>query len=82
MAWTEGKDPTRLRPTRAVVISPPVAKLRARQELTVRIVRTKKAPVRRSECYRVLVDRLPDRRKPGQAVTLHVRHSLPLCFRS
>lgn len=82
MAWKEGSDPSRLKATRDVVISPPAAKLGPRQELTVRIVRTKKRAVRKRECYRVLVDRLPDRRTKGQMVKLQVRHSLPLCFTS
>ncbi|GGA16742.1 fimbrial biogenesis chaperone [Neptunicoccus cionae] len=82
MAWKEGSDPSRLKATRDVVISPPAAKLRPRQELTVRIVRTKKRAVRKRECYRVLVDRLPDRKAKGQVVKLQVRHSLPLCFSS
>lgn len=82
MSWREGQDPNRLKPTRDVVVSPPLAKLKPRQELTVRIVRTKKRAVRKRECYRVLVDRLPDRKTNGQVVKLQVRHSLPLCFSS
>lgn len=82
MSWKEGQDPNKLKATRDVVVSPPVAKLKPRQELTVRIVRTKKRAVRKRECYRVLVDRLPDRRTNGQVVKLQVRHSLPLCFSS
>ncbi|WGI22685.1 fimbria/pilus periplasmic chaperone [Amylibacter sp. IMCC11727] len=82
MSWKEGQDPSRMKPTRDVVISPPIAKLKPRQELTVRVVRTKKRAVRKRECYRVLVDRLPGRPVKGQVVKLQVRHSLPLCFTS
>tara|TARA_R110002049_G_scaffold142277_2_gene304140 strand:- start:19421 stop:19810 length:390 start_codon:yes stop_codon:yes gene_type:complete len=82
MEWKEGTAPDRLKKTRNVVISPPVAQLRPRQELTVRIVRTKKRAVRGRECYRVLVDRLPGKEQSGQAVKLQVRHSVPLCFTS
>lgn len=82
MAWNPRHDPSDIKPTRNVVVSPPMARLRPRQELTVRIVRTKKRAVRGKECYRVLVDRLPGKEQSGQAVKLQVRHSVPLCFTS
>jgi len=82
VAWKPGQDPRQVKPTRDVVVSPPIAKLRPRQELTVRVLRTKKRAVRGQECYRVLVDRLPGREQAGQAVKLQVRHSVPLCFNS
>lgn len=82
VAWNPRHDPDRVTPTRDVVISPPLAKLRPRQELTVRVVRTKRRAVRGQECYRVLVDRLPGKEQSGQAVKLQVRHSVPLCFTS
>ena len=80
MAWNPSDDPGQLRATKAVAVSPPAAKLRSRQELTLRIVRTDKRPVRRLECYRVLIDRLPAKAKQGQAIQLQVRQSVPLCF--
>lgn len=82
VAWNPRHDPDRVKPTRDVVISPPLAKLRPRQELTVRLVRTKRRAVRGQECYRVLVDRLPGKEQSGKAVKLQVRHSVPLCFTS
>ena len=82
MRWNENDDPRRLSATRDVVVTPPLAKLGPRQELTVRIVRTKKRPPRGRECYRVLVDRLPDRDRKKRTVQLQVRHSIPLCFSS
>lgn len=82
LKWREGTDPARAKPTRDVVVSPPVARLRPRQELTVRVARVKKRAVRGRECYRVLVDRLPGKEQDGQAVKLQVRHSIPLCFSS
>ncbi|MDQ2092703.1 fimbrial biogenesis chaperone [Rhodalgimonas zhirmunskyi] len=78
----DGRDPDNISPTRDVVVSPPMANLRPRQELTVRVLRTKKRAVRGKECYRVLVDRLPGKEQSGQAVKLQVRHSVPLCFTS
>jgi len=82
MAWKKGTDPNKLAPTRAVQVSPPAAKLGPRQELTLRLVRTAGKPVRGSECYRVLIDRLPAKAPDGQAVKLQVRQSVPLCFES
>ncbi|WP_353343162.1 fimbria/pilus periplasmic chaperone [Litorivita sp. NS0012-18] len=82
LKWREGQDPAKATPTRDVVVSPPVARLNPRQELTVRLVRVNKRPVRGRECYRVLVDRLPGKEQSGQAVKLQVRHSVPMCFNS
>lgn len=79
MSWREGRPANELRPTRSVVVSPPISKLRPRQELTVRVVRTARKPARRRECYRVLVDRLPEPAK-AREIALRVRHSVPLCF--
>ncbi|MFY0635038.1 MAG: molecular chaperone [Vannielia sp.] len=80
VAWREGTDPNKVKPTRNVVISPPVVKLKPRQELTARVVRTKSRKVRGRECYRVLIDRLPGIEQNDQAIKLQVRHSVPLCF--
>ncbi|MBU2983078.1 fimbria/pilus periplasmic chaperone [Lentibacter algarum] len=82
LKWREGTDPKKAKPTRDVIVSPPVARLNPRQELTVRLVRVSKRPVRGRECYRVLVDRLPGKEQSGQAVKLQVRHSVPMCFSS
>ncbi|MGQ0564648.1 MAG: fimbrial biogenesis chaperone [Gemmobacter sp.] len=82
MSWKKGSDPNNLKATRAVQVSPPAAKLGARQKLTLRIVRTAKKAVRGSECYRELIDRLPTKSNDGQAVKLQVRQSVPLCFES
>lgn len=80
MAWNERRPANELKATRKVVVSPPISRLSPRQELTVRIVRTSRKPVRGRECYRVLVDRLPDAPDPQQVVALRIRHSVPLCF--
>lgn len=80
MAWNPSDDPGKLRATKSVSVSPPAAKLKSRQELTLRIVRNDKRSVRRLECYRILIDRLPAKAKPGQAIQLQVRQSVPLCF--
>ena len=82
MAWKKGSDPSNLKATKMVQVSPPAAKLGNRQELTLRIVRTSNKAVRGSECYRVLIDRLPGKTKDPQAVRLQIRQSIPLCFES
>lgn len=82
MSWQKGTDPNKMKATKAVVVSPPAAKLGARQELTLRIVRTSKKPVKGSECYRVLIDQLPAKSTDSQTVKLQVRQSVPLCFES
>ena len=82
MAWKKGSDPSDLKATKMVQVSPPAAKLGNRQELTLRIVRTSKKAVRGSECYRVLIDRLPTKSKDPQTVKLQIRQSVPLCFES
>lgn len=80
LRWKEGTDPAKAEPTRDVVISPPFTQLAPRKELTVRIVRVGKRPVKERECYRVLVDRLPGRDKNGRQINMLVRQSIPLCF--
>lgn len=82
MAWKKGSDPSDLKATKMMQVSPPAAKLGNRQELTLRIVRTSNKAVRGSECYRVLIDRLPTKSKDPQAVKLQIRQSVPLCFES
>ncbi|WP_243612914.1 fimbrial biogenesis chaperone [Shimia aestuarii] len=79
MSWKYGTPADRLSKTRDVVASPPITKLKPRQELTVRVVRVAKKPVRGRECYRVLVDTLHPKAE-DQLVNLRVRHSVPLCF--
>lgn len=73
-----GKDV--LTPTRDVAASPPALRLAPNQEMTVRLVRTAKTPVRGEECYRVLVDQLPGSEQAGHMVQFTIRHSVPLCF--
>lgn len=78
--WKAGRPPSELQRQDSVVVSPPISRLSPRQELTVRIIRKSKQPVHGRECYRILVDRLPDRVRGKPAVALQIRHSIPLCF--
>lgn len=79
-AWQEGRPASELRRTNDVVASPPLVRLGARQEMTARIVRTARKPVRGRECYRVLVDQIPARSARSGEVAIRIRHSVPLCF--
>lgn len=80
MAWNENDDPAKMKLTRSVVISPPAAQLKPGQELSLRIVRVAKNPVIKKECYRVLIDRLPETEQTNKGIKLQIRHSIPLCF--
>lgn len=66
--------------TRDVVVSPPAFRLSGNQETTFRLMRQSNAPVKGQECYRVLIDQLPDPSQKGVAVNFTIRHSIPLCF--
>lgn len=70
-----------LSPTTDVAVSPPAMKLQPNQEITVRLVRKTKKPIRGGkDCYRVLVDQLPTKKPGGGTVGFVIRQSIPLCF--
>ncbi|NEI52421.1 fimbria/pilus periplasmic chaperone [Rhizobium leguminosarum] len=81
--WSQTDGAEDLEPTTDVVASPPAHQMSPHAEYVVRIVRTSKAPVRKEETYRIIVDELPDlsRAKAG-AVTLSLRHSVPVFVRN
>jgi fimbrial chaperone protein len=80
MRWHQDGGAGRLEATRDVVASPPALQMAPNQELTIRLVRMASGPVSGEECYRVLVDQLPEARQGGQMVAFTLRHSVPLCF--
>ncbi|MBY8917085.1 molecular chaperone [Nitratireductor rhodophyticola] len=81
--WTQEGGVDRLQPTRDVVASPPATQLPAGADYVLRIVRVARRPVQGEESYRVVVDELPDRaRQRAGTVSLVVRHSIPVFFRS
>jgi len=80
MRWLRDGGAGKLVATRDVVASPPALRMAPNQELTIRLVRTSKTPIKGEECYRVLVDQLPGANQDGQTVKFTVRHSVPLCF--
>lgn len=81
--WTQGPAGDTLAPTRDVVVSPPIAKLKPRTDYTVRVVRIAKKPVVGEEAYRILVDELPGEAAAtsgGATVRLLLRYSIPVFF--
>jgi fimbrial chaperone protein len=80
MRWHNQGGRNDLEPTREVTASPPSLNLAAQQEITIRLLRKSNRPVRGQECYRVLIDILPDLTRDRPLVSFTVRHSVPLCF--
>jgi fimbrial chaperone protein len=80
--WTQANGQDVLEPTDAVVASPPLVNLASRISYAVRVVRTARQPAVREEAYRLVIDELPDvsRARTG-AVTILLRHSVPVFFR-
>lgn len=80
LGWQDGTDPATALPTREVVANPPMAHLRPRQELTVRLVRVARPYFRERRCFHILVDRLPTSPAEARSMTTADRRTVPLCF--
>src|SRR5215813_12238316 len=79
--WTQENGEEKLEPTNDVVASPPVARLPAKSEHVVRLVRLSKQPITKGESYRLLVDELPDpSRNKNRVVAMVLRYSIPVFF--
>ncbi len=78
--WTQVKGRDVLKPTRDVVVSPPILRMRPGRENVIRVVRTSKRPVRGQENYRIIVDQLPGKRRKGVGVVFAMRYSIPVFF--
>jgi fimbrial chaperone protein len=79
--WEKKDGADHLIPTKDVVASPPVAKLKPDGKHTVRVVRVTHNPVVGEESYRLLVDQLPKPAKgPGTRVSFLLRQSIPVFF--
>ena len=77
--WTQVDGQDVLKPTDAVVASPPMVTLASRIDYAVRVVRTSRQPVVAEEAYRLVLDELPDRsREKDGTVALVLRHSIPV----
>jgi fimbrial chaperone protein len=66
--------------TKDVFATPPAMKLRPQQEVSVRLVRKTSRPVKGRECYRVLVDQIPQKDVKGAVIGFVIRQSIPMCF--
>jgi fimbrial chaperone protein len=80
MRWLRDDGEGKLVATRDVVASPPALRMKPNQEITIRLVRTAKTPVRGQECYRILIDQLPNRSPNRLSLSFAIRLSVPLCF--
>ncbi|PSC02542.1 pilus assembly protein [Alsobacter soli] len=69
----------RLVPASRVVVSPPVAQLKPRQDYVFRAVRLGHDPVSAEEAYRVVVTELPNP-VAGTGVNVALAHAVPLFF--
>ena len=79
--WIQKNGKDELVPTRDVVASPPLAKIKANGTNTVRIVRISKTALKSEEAYRLIVDHLPQKsKKSGIGVKLQMRYSIPVFF--
>ena len=74
-----GKDV--LEPTRDVVASPPILRMRPGRENVIRVVRVTKRPVKGEESYRLIIDQIPDKKRKGVGVVFAMRYSIPVFFR-
>jgi fimbrial chaperone protein len=81
--WSQNQGQEILEPTEEVVASPAAVTLGAGRLNIVRIVRVRKDAVIGEESYRLFIDQLPQAAE-GRAglVSLVVRHSIPVFFRS
>ena len=76
----DGED--RTEPTTVAAVSPPFITIQPGAVHVVRIVRTSQQPIAGEEPYRLLLDELPAPGAGNVAVSLTVRHALPVFFRS
>ncbi|MCP3715488.1 molecular chaperone [Paraburkholderia sp. CNPSo 3281] len=77
--WDQVNGEDALTPTQDLIASPPLIQIAAQTDQLVRLVRATPAPVAAEQCFRVLIDELP---QPGAAptngVTIRLRYSVPV----
>ncbi len=79
--WTQVDEREQLAATDDLLASPPFATLAPGGQQLIRLARVRSEPLRGEECYRLLVDELPDAESSdGQAVRFVMRHSVPVFF--
>ncbi|MEK1886043.1 MAG: fimbria/pilus periplasmic chaperone [Phyllobacterium sp.] len=81
--WSTVNGAEKLEPTTDVVASPPAARVPAKGQYVLRIVRVGKAPVAGEERYRVLINEIPDTKKmKAGTVGFALRFSVSIFFHS
>lgn len=81
--WTQANGQETLTPTDDVVASPPIATIAPGTKLSIRVIRTSKAPIVGEEAYRLVIDQLPEPNPNGRAVVaMLLRQVLPVFFAS
>ena len=79
--WTQAGGEDRLEKTGDAVVSPPFQTVSANSSAIVRVVRIAQTPVAGEECYRVLLDEIPDcSRLRAGTVAFALRQSIPIFF--
>lgn len=79
--WVQKNGKDELVETRDVIASPPAVKLGPGKTTVVRVVRVSKTPAQTEESYRLIVDEVPSKPKPGMAgVGFAIRYSVPVFF--
>jgi fimbrial chaperone protein len=79
--WVQKNGKDELVETRDVVASPPAVKLGPGKKTVIRVVRVSKTPAATEESYRLIVDEVPTKPKPGAAgVGFAIRYSVPVFF--
>ncbi|MFV8641420.1 molecular chaperone [Ralstonia pseudosolanacearum] len=77
--WTQDAEGDRLEPAPALVASPPIVQISGEGEQLVRVVLTQPAAGNDEQTYRLLIDKLPERRPQAQTgVTMQLRYSVPV----
>jgi fimbrial chaperone protein len=77
--WDQQDGRDVLRPTRALVASPPLLEVPAGGAQLVRLVRTDQGPTGKESSYRILIDEIPDENEaPGTGVQIRMRYSVPV----
>lgn len=76
--WTQDGGEDKLAPTEDVVASPPIVSVRAGEDYTVRLLRTRSSTPQGEDAYRIVVDELPDpNRQRNGTVAVVLRYLIP-----
>lgn len=82
-AWVQVGNEDRLSPTRALVLSPPIATIAPGASQLVRVVATGPLPLANDQAYRVVVEELPGSEESGSStIAIRMRYIVPLYVRS